>query len=52
VDPPSKDPYDLSSRSIISEVNFDFFLFNSNNYTIYPSDMDNKYIHFFLIERA
>jgi hypothetical protein len=21
-----------------------FFLFNSNNYTIYPSDMDNKYI--------
>jgi hypothetical protein len=23
---------------------FLFFLFNSNNYTIYPSDMDNKYI--------
>jgi hypothetical protein len=22
----------------------DFFLFNSNNYTFYPSDMDNKYI--------
>jgi hypothetical protein len=34
---PSGKPEACGIRSI-------FFLFNSNNYTIYPSDMDNKYI--------
>jgi hypothetical protein len=34
----------IDTLAIVSMTRDNFFLFNSNNYTIYPSDMDNKYI--------